>query len=192
MPDDIGESTEAELVSIENVIFENAGQYFSVGLYNFNVGDQSGEIYVKSGCNIENSLIPSSEVKITAISSQYSFTGVDGYQLLIRDTNDIEFYQDLIIDSEITQNNITTSSFTVNWTSNLESYSNINYGLTPELELGEINDADNVISTNHNISLENLEAGTIYYVQAFSNIEEVYTYSSIYHFCYTVYIFQEK
>jgi phosphatidylserine/phosphatidylglycerophosphate/cardiolipin synthase-like enzyme len=182
MPNDIGESTEAELVSIENVIFENAGQYFGVGLYNFNVGDQSGVIYVKSGCNIENSLIPTSEVKITAISSQYSFTGVDGYQLLIRDTNDIEFYQDLIIDSEITQNNITTSSFTVNWTSNLESYSNINYGHTPELELGEINDADNVISTNHSISLENLEAGTIYYVQAFSNIEEVYTYSSIYTF----------
>ena len=34
-PNQIGEDTESELVSIENVVFENAGQVFSVGTHNF-------------------------------------------------------------------------------------------------------------------------------------------------------------
>ena len=119
---------------------------------------------------------------MTAISSQYSFTGFDGYQLLIRDENDFEFSCEICFSSAVTQSNITTSSFDVNWSTNLESYSNVSYGLTPELELGEINDSDNLTSLEHTVSLENLEDGTIYYVQAFSNTEEENAYSALYAF----------
>ncbi|MGB1932650.1 MAG: DUF5689 domain-containing protein, partial [Flavobacteriales bacterium] len=90
-PNQIGEGTESELVSIENVVFENAGQVFSVGTHNFSSEGQSGIIYIKAGSSLENTLIPSCPVKMTAISSQYSFTGFDGYQLLIRDENDFEY-----------------------------------------------------------------------------------------------------
>jgi len=110
-PNDIGESTESELVTIEEVVFENAGQLFSVGTHNFSVGGQSGIIYVKAGCDIENTLIPSCPVKMTAISSQYSFTGFDGYQLLVRDENDFEFNGGICYNSALTQSDITTSSF---------------------------------------------------------------------------------
>ena len=181
-PNQIGENTESELLSIENVMFENAGQVFSVGTHNFSSEGQSGIIYIKSGCSLENTLIPSCPVKMTAISSQYSFTGFDGYQLLVRDENDFEYSGDICFSSAVTQSNITTSSFDVNWNTNIESFSNISYGLTPELELGEINDLDNQTSLEHSISLENLEAGTIYYVQAFSNTQEEIGYSALYAF----------
>ena len=181
-PNQIGENTESELISIENVMFENAGQVFSVGTHNFSSEGQSGIIYIKSGCSLENTLIPSCPVKMTAISSQYSFTGFDGYQLLVRDENDFEYSGDICFSSAVTQSNITTSSFDVNWNTNIESFSNIAYGLTPELELGEINDLDNQTSLEHSISLENLEPGTIYYVQAFSNTQEEIGYSALYAF----------
>ena len=114
-PNQIGENTESELVSIENVEFENAGQVFSVGTHNFESGSQSGIIYIKAGSSLENKLIPSCPVRITAISSQYSFTGFDGYQLLIRDENDFEYDGEICLSSGVTQNNISTSSFDVNW-----------------------------------------------------------------------------
>ena len=50
------------------------------------------------------------------------------------------------------------------------------------MELGEINDSDNLTSLEHTVSLENLEDGTIYYVQAFSNTEEENAYSALYAF----------
>jgi hypothetical protein len=180
-PDDIGESTESELVSIENVIFENAGQYFSVGFYNFNVGDQSGVIYVKADCDIENTLIPSCPVKMTAISSQYSFTGFDGYQLLVRDENDFEFSGGICYNSPLTQSDITTSSFIINFSTNYNALSELSYGLTTNLELGVVY-SDSFAVQNHAISLDNLEAGSIYYVQALAYEGSDSTYSAVYAF----------
>ena len=181
-PNDISEDTESELITINNVVFENAGQIFSVGTHNFSSNGQSGIIYIKAESALENLLIPSCPINMTAISSQYSFTGFDGYQLLIRDENDFEYEDGICLSSGVTQSNITTSSFDVNWSSNLEGYSNIFYGLTTDLEMGEINDPDSLTSLEHTISLDSLEAGTIYYVQAFSNIEEDTAYSALYAF----------
>ena len=180
-PNQIGEDSESELISIENVVFENAGQIFSVGTYNFNSEGQSGVIYIKAGSALENTLAPSCPVKMTAISSQYSFTGFDGYQLLIRDENDFEYDGGICLTSAVTQNNITTTSFDVSWTTNFSAYSNIYYGLTPELEIGVIN-GDGSVSTEHSISLENLEPATIYYVQAFSDEGTDTAFSAVYAF----------
>ena len=181
-PNSIGESTESELITIENVVFENAGQIFSVGTHNFNSNNQSGIVYIKAESDMENTLIPSCPVQMTALSSQYSFTGFDGYQLLIRDENDLAYDEGICLSSGLTQNNISTSSFDVSWSTNLEGYSNLYYGLTTEMEMGEINDEDNQTSLGHSISIENLEAGTIYYVQAFSNTETDTAFSAVYAF----------
>ena len=58
-PNAIGENTESKLVTIEEVVFENAGQVFSVGTHNFSAGGQSGIIYIKAGSELENTLAPS-------------------------------------------------------------------------------------------------------------------------------------
>lgn len=180
-PNQIGEDTESELISIENVVFENAGQIFSVGTYNFNSEGQSGIIYIKAGSALENTLAPSCPVKMTAISSQYSFTGFDGYQVLIRDENDFEYDGGICLNSTVTQSNITTTSFDISWTTNSSAFANINYGLTPELEMGEINSEESE-STDHLISLDNLQPATIYYVQAFSDLSGDTAFSTIYAF----------
>jgi len=180
-PNSIGEETESELVSIENVVFENSGQLFSVGIHNFSVGGQNGMIYVKADCDIENTLIPSCPVKLTAISSQYSFTGFDGYQLLVRDENDFEFSGGICYNSPLTQSDITTTSFIVNFTTNSIAASELSYGLTTDLELGTVN-SDSGYVFNHAISLDNLEAGSIYYVQALAHEGPDSTYSAVYAF----------
>ena len=180
-PNSIGEETESELVSIENVVFENSGQLFSVGIHNFSVGGQNGMIYVKADCDIENILIPSCPVKLTAISSQYSFTGFDGYQLLVRDENDFEFSGGICYNSPLTQSDITTTSFIVNFTTNSIAASELSYGLTTDLELGTVN-SDSGYVFNHAISLDNLEAGSIYYVQALSYEGSDSAYSAVFAF----------
>ena len=180
-PNSIGEETESELVSIENVVFENPGQLFSVGIHNFSVGGQNGMIYVKADCDIENTLIPSCPVKLTAISSQYSFTGFDGYQLLVRDENDFEFSGGICYNSPLTQSDITTTSFIVNFTTNSIAASELSYGLTTDLELGTVN-SDSGYVFNHAISLDNLEAGSIYYVQALSYEGSDSAYSAVFAF----------
>ncbi len=165
-PNEIGENNESELVTIEDVVFENGGQVFSVGIHNFSAGGQSGIIYIKAGSDLENTLAPTCPVKMTAISSQYSFTGFDGYQLLIRDENDLEFNGGICLTSGLIQSDITTSSFNVNFTTNYFALSELNYGLTTDFELGIVySDSLNVVQ-NHAITLDNLEAGSIYYVQA--------------------------
>ena len=180
-PNSIGEETESELVSIENVVFENSGQLFSVGIHNFSVGGQNGMIYVKADCDIENTLIPSCPVKLTAISSQYSFTGFDGYQLLVRDENDFEFSGGICYNSPLTQSDITTTTFIVNFTTNSIAASELSYGLTTDLELGTVN-SDSGYVFNHAISLDNLEAGSIYYVQALSYEGSDSAYSAVFAF----------
>ena len=180
-PNSIGEETESELVSIENVVFENSGQLFSVGIHNFSVGGQNGMIYVKADCDIENTLIPSCPVKLTAISSQYSFTGFDGYQLLVRDENDFEFSGGICYNSPLTQSDITTTSFIVNFTTNSIAASELSYGLTTDLELGTVY-SDSGYVFNHAISLDNLEAGSIYYVQALSYEGSDSAYSAVFAF----------
>ena len=59
------------------------------------------------------------------------------------------------------------------------AFSNLNYGLTTDLELGTLYDEDNNVSLDHTVSLENLEAGTIYYIQAYSYINGDTVYSAI-------------
>ena len=181
-PNQIGEDTESELVSIENVVFENAGQVFSVGTHNFSSEGQSGIIYIKAGSSLENTLIPSCPVKMTAISSQYSFTGFDGYQLLIRDENDFEFNGGICYSSALIQSDITTSSFIVNFSTNYNAFSELSYGLTTDFELGVVYSDSSLVVQNHAITLDNLEAGSIYYVQALAHEGPDSTYSAVYAF----------
>lgn len=102
-PLEIGESTESEFVRIYNVLFENPGEEFSVGTHSFSSNGQSGIIYVKADSDLEGETIPSCPSTIKAIVSQYSFTGFDGYQLLIRDMNDFNFSDGICFSTPVIQ-----------------------------------------------------------------------------------------
>ena len=162
----MGESTEGELVRINNVVFDNAGGTFSGNsTESFTSNGQNGIIYIKTGCPLENTLIPSSYVDLVGISSQFSFTGSGGYQLLPRDTNDIITQNSIYLISPVSQENITTTSFDLYWNTNIFGSTNYKIGLSPS-SLVDYNIGGNNI--NHNININNLNPATIYHIQCYS------------------------
>lgn len=165
-PNDVTESNEAELLKIENAVFSDGGGFFSQGTFEFESGGQTSVIFVKSGSPFDGQLIPTTPITILGISSQFDGQNPPGYQLLPRDLNDFIYSDEIIITSALTQENITTSSFDINWTTNLSGSTMAYYGTTPNLELGMLDQESE--GTDHILNVTNLEPGSIYYLKAFS------------------------
>ena len=166
-PLQIGESTESELVQINNVIFNNGGSFFTTGTHDFTANSETGKVYIRAGSPLENSLIPIGPVTIIGISSQYTFLvpANDGYQILLRDSADIIQTGALIFTSAVLQFNITTISFDLSWTVSDSSSTNCNYGLTNAIGIAVNNGGNTLI---HTMSLTGLQPATFYYVECYS------------------------
>ena len=166
-PLQIGETTESELIQINNVIFNNGGSMFTSGTHDFDSNGETGKIYIKAGHALENSMIPMGSVTLIGISSQYTFNtpANDGYQILPRDSSDIIQTGALIITSSVTQSNITTNSFDLSWTVSDSSSTNCNYGLSNSLGT-VINNGGNTLT--HTLNLTGLSPATFYYVECYS------------------------
>ena len=165
-PNDVNESNEAELLKIENAVFSDGGGVFSQGTFEFESGGQTSVIFVKSGSPFDGQLIPTAPITIVGISSQFDGQNPPGYQFLPRDLNDFIYSDEIIITSALTQENITTSSYDINWTTNLSGSTMAYYGTTPNLELGMLDQESE--GTDHILNVTNLEPGSIYYLKAFS------------------------
>ncbi len=165
-PSEMGEDTEGELVRINNLIFDNGGGIFSSGTHGFVANGEAGVIYIKNGSPLVGELIPVEEIGLIGISSQYTFTGFGGYQLLPRDINDFIFSDGVLITSPLTQSNISTTSFDISWNTSMYASSECFYGLTSALELGLLSESTN--TSEHVLNINNLTPGNIYYVMAFS------------------------
>jgi len=166
-PLQIGESTESELVQINNVIFNSGGSLFTAGTHDFTSNTEIGKVYIRTGSPLENSLIPMGLVTLIGISSQYTFStpANDGYQILPRDSADIIQTGALIFTSSVIQSNITTSSFDLSWSVSDSSTTNCNYGLATSLGT-TINSGGNTLT--HTINLTGLQHATFYYVECYS------------------------
>ena len=159
----LGESLEGELVKVNNVSFVNAGATFSGNQsYGFTSGVQQATIYVRTGSPLIGQLIPFGAVNLTGVCSQFNSI----YQVLPRDTADFELQPGINIVSTIGVSNITQTSVDLTWLTNIEGTTEVAYGLTPALELGLLSAPTPVI--NHTFTLNNLQAGQVYYFQAFS------------------------
>ena len=180
-PLQIGETTESELIQIDNVIFNNGGSMFTSGTHDFDSNGETGKIYIKAGHSLENSMIPMGVVTLIGISSQYTFNtpANDGYQILPRDSSDIIQTGALIITSSVTQSNITANSFDLSWTVSDSSSTNCNYGLTNTLGT-VLNNSGNTL--NHTLSLTGLSPATFYYVECYSinGADTAYASTSLY------------
>ena len=167
-PNQIGESTESELVQIDNVIFNNGGAVFTANTtFDFTSNNQTGRIYIKTGHTLVGRLIPMGPVTLIGISSQhtYSVPPVGDYQILPRDTNDIIQAGSIVFTSGVTQSNITTSSFDLSWSTSLPSSTNCNYDINTTLSNTINNSGANQL---HTISLTGLQPATFYYVECYS------------------------
>ena len=166
-PIQIGETTESELIQINNVIFNSGGSLFTAGTHDFTSNSELGKVYIRGGSPIENSLIPMGPVSLIGISSQFTFStpANDGYQILPRDSADIIQTGALIFTSSVMQSNITNSSFDLSWSVSDSSNTNCNYGLFTSLGT-PVNNGGNTLT--HTITLSGLQPATFYHVECYS------------------------
>lgn len=163
----LDEPLEGQLVRVNGVSFSNGGGTFSTGTYNFtDANGNTGVIYVRSGHPLQGELIPLGALDLVGIMSQFTFTGFGGYQMLPRDTNDLIFASSILFASGVEQTGISQSGFDLSWMTSTNGSSNVRYGLTEALELGDLNLGGS--SMSHTVTLTGLSAGEIYYVQPYS------------------------
>jgi len=167
-PGEMSEQYEAELVSFEGVTFQNAGGVFA-GNTNYNVidGSETGQIRINNASPLVGTLIPTSEVDLVGICSQFSYDDPNsGYQLLLRDQDDIIAGSSIHFTEPLRVSNITTTGFSLHWATNIAGTTELFYGRTPQLELGHSFVAGT--GTTHTIDLASLNPSDLIYIQAFS------------------------
>jgi phosphatidylserine/phosphatidylglycerophosphate/cardiolipin synthase-like enzyme len=178
---EIGESTEGQLVQIDQVVFADGGASFAGGsTYNFTADGESGVIYIRNGHPLIGEIIPVSPVTLIAISSQFSFTGFGGHQLLPRDPDDIINNSSINIVSSISQSNLSTTGFTLSWITDVASSTGVFYGTDEFADISEMTVAytEESVST-HDIDLSGLNDGTVYFAKAFSVLGSDTAFSTV-------------
>ena len=164
-PNDLNEDLEGQLVKITGVTFPLAGT-FIVGnnTYDFTSDGEYGVIYVRTSNELVSQELTGCEVDLIGIASQFSFDGTGGYQLLPRGLGDLIPTSDLCFTSPVTQSNIELTSFRLSWSTDLVCDGTVEYGLTEAL--GSVASAIQNNTANHDVDLEGLEPGSIYYARA--------------------------
>lgn len=165
-PDELDETYEGMLVQISDAVFADGGSSFASSTYNFLASGETGIIYVPSSSPLQGELIPLGEIELIGILSQFSFANpFDGYQLLPRTTQDFISDSNINFGSEIEQFDLTTTSFTLTWSTDVASTSEVEYG--PTTDFGQTISVQEAVA-DHSVELTNLEPGTPYFCRVFS------------------------
>lgn len=167
-PAQMSEQYEAQLVKMVGVTFANAGAVFAGNTnYNVSAGGQSCQVRVNTNSNLVGQIIPASTVDIIGLCSQFSYTSAtSGYQLLLRDKNDIISESSISFTSPLTISNINTTSFTLGWNTNIAGTTELFYGRTPQFELGHLSATGT--GSSHSVNVTGLNPSDLIYVHAFS------------------------
>jgi len=158
-PNGINGDIEAQLATVQGVTFADAGGIFGVGTHEFtDANGESNLIFVRSNHPLVGTIIPIGAVNMTGIVSVFD----DVFQLLPRGLDDIESAGTFTITSLPEQSDITQNGFTLTWETSTAVDHTIRYGLTPDLELGEIAVANAAVGTH---TFTGFDAATFYYAQ---------------------------
>jgi len=104
----------------------------------------------------------SNAISVTATVPSVSIdSGVSCTQNCTPPPNQVDVTPPVI--SQIVVSNVTKTSATISWTTNEDSSSRVNYGLTDSFELGFV--LDSALVKSHTISLAGLQEGKTYYFQ---------------------------
>jgi len=176
-PNDMDESMEGELAYIPDVVFTNGGTMITGNsTFSFTAAGEDGIIYVRNDNELVGQVLPAGEVDLYGVVSQFTFDGVGGYQLLPRGSGDLVPTSAINLSTQVDQINITTTSFDLVWNTDVLGDSHVEYGLTPDLGM-EVVDATQVLE--HQVTVDGLEPGTIYYARVISIAGEDSTASTI-------------
>ena len=167
-PVQVGETYEGRLVQINHASFNDAGGIFAGNkTYGITSDGESVNIFVKTGQNIVGQPIPNGLVNLTAVSAQYSFTSVGGYQLLPRDTNDIHKTSAIYLIGSLNNTNFTKNELDFSWLTNITGTTEMYYGLSAA-DVKANYSSGTEASTSHTIALSGFLAGQVIWAQAFS------------------------
>ncbi|MDA3892480.1 MAG: phospholipase D-like domain-containing protein [Salinivirgaceae bacterium] len=178
-PSQLAEEYESEMIEIRDVIFANGGSTFTGNTsFSFSTNGETASIYVKAGSPLEGKIIPSGKVKLFGICSQYSFSDPSsGYQMLLRDMDDIQNNSTIFFTSAISLSNLSKNGFDLNWSTNTEGTTQLLYGNTNQLEKDTLIVDGNL--TQHKISISDALPSELFYVKAMSSDGIDTTYSPI-------------
>lgn len=151
------ENYEGQLVKFTNVTFSQTGTFAGNQNYDILQNSNSEKARINDNTNIVGSQIPTKAITLIGIMSQYKST----YQLLPRDLSDLGF-----MNSILTATEINTTDITINFKTQYSGSTILQYGITKNLELGEISDNSSV--TDHTLKITGLQPATFYYVKALS------------------------
>lgn len=154
---EVTEKWESVLIKVENAICTNT----DLGYGEWEVNDGSGSVVIN---DLGIAFAP-------IINVAYSITGPLDYSFNLfkiepRTADDIEINLPMYFTKDPVPKNIQTNQFDINLITNAESKAIIEYGLTPEFELGKI--MSSVSSTTHQLTLNNLSPGTIYHAKSYA------------------------
>ena len=162
-PSMLNESLEGEIVVIPSTTFDAGGQTIEGNAtYTFSSANEEGIIYVRSSNSLVGTTLNGCEMNLMGIVSQFSFDGYGGYQLLPRGASDMVSTSGVCLTSEVEQLNITSTSFDLTWTTDVDGSSEIEWGLTSDL--GSTT-SDPAMTMSHTLPLSGLAPGTIYYAR---------------------------
>jgi phosphatidylserine/phosphatidylglycerophosphate/cardiolipin synthase-like enzyme len=167
---EISEATESTLVLVEACVFADGGSNFAGNsTYNITSMGEDGLVYLRVDNPMVGDLIPVSPVDIVAVSSQFSFSGVGGYQLLPRDENDFTSPNPINIVSAIGIENLSENGFTLSWVTDVPATSECYYTSNIDGDGLTDNSFTSAASTAlHSITLNALEPGEVYFTRIFS------------------------
>ena len=151
------EDYESMLVSVQGATCTNT----NLGYNEWELNDGSGACRVN---DLMYFFTPDQDVNYNVTGPlMYSF---ENYKIEPRNSADVVIDLPLYFTVPPFESNISNNSLTVSWETNIPANSKISYGLTEALELGTLESAS--LTSTHEMVLENLTPGTIYYVQPFS------------------------
>ncbi len=168
-PSQISEPYESMLVKVNDAVFNDAGQLFTGNnKYEFTANGETGYIYVKNGQNMIGTVIPTGEVNLTAICSQYDYSNPNGgYQILLRDLDDISLTSSIYLTGILINTDFTKTTLDFSWNTNIAGTTEMYYGPTEESVTAHYISGTGG-TTSHSINLSDLNPGEITWVEAFS------------------------
>ena len=164
LPDPIELSTDAvNNEDYESMLVKTSGTCTNpdLGFGEWHIDDGSGPCMVNDLFYV---FVPTQGVDYEVTGPlNYSFSN---YKIEPRDANDVVIDLPLYFTVNPSEKDISKTSLTISWETNIPSNTVLEYGLTTDLELDTIVNAS--MTTEHEVVVENLSPGTVYYVKPLS------------------------
>ena len=161
-PAQFEERYEGMLVRINNAEL-NASGTFERKSYAFTANGEDGQIYINaSDSPLIGTVIPTGEITLVGPLGAYN----NNYQVLPRDSNDLLASGIINMTAVPVMSNLSTTGFSVSWTTDTDGTTEAFYGNTSDLELGTLSVPG--VSNSHSVDLSGLESSELIYLQPYS------------------------